>query len=437
MRIRLQILTPQGAASHFEHDGPSFLIGRDPACELRPANGKAEVAVSWKHARVDLSPTSARVSDLASSNGTYVNDERVHGERSLRIGDHIQLGKTGLTLRILELELTPVKPNHQEPMAARPSAPRDRRRPPKPEKMDTPSVPGRPVPTSSSTRALLLAFQNNHRRLLVGGVMAAVVLVSLVVVQTSRLKDDFSELSGKVDRMSDAEAGAVHEKYADAVYLVVHHFNQRGKRWVGFGTAFAIDSNGTLATNAHVSKGLHEKSLRHRETAFVLSQGGTRKYDIIEARWHSRYSDGDKSPDVGILKVRLPPGQTLPVCVDLASEADLRAVKAGSPLCYIGFPQYEETDYIARPSKVVARVYQGNLNRILTFTEDRGSFPDQQLFEHDMYSWGGSSGSPIFDVRGKVVAIHFWGDPVNSTKQVASPKYAVRIDLLRELLDSR
>jgi hypothetical protein len=155
----------------------------------------------------------------------------------------------------------------------------------------------------------------------------------------------------------------------------------------------------------------------------------------LDAKWHASYSSvGPFTPDVGVLKVDLPFGQTVPTVAQLAPEEDLRELSSGSPLCYIGFPGYDGTDYLSKLSKVNARTYQGRLNRLMTLSEEQGEYATQQLVEHDMWSWPGSSGSPIFNKRGKVVALHFAGDFVNRAKAVASPKYGMRADLLKEVL---
>jgi hypothetical protein len=102
-------------------------------------------------------------------------------------------------------------------------------------------------------------------------------------------------------------------------------------------------------------------------------------------------------------------------------------------------PVFEEgsVDYLGPDgfSRVNARTYQGTLNRLLTFQQTRGTFADQLWPEHDMASWGGASGSPIFNRSGKVVALHNAGLLVRGQKHAANPnKGAIRVDLLRDLM---
>lgn len=56
--------------------------------------------VSRLHAVLEPFPTGWCIRDLASRNGTFVNGERVVGERPLRAGDEIRVGKTTFTFRL-------------------------------------------------------------------------------------------------------------------------------------------------------------------------------------------------------------------------------------------------------------------------------------------------------------------------------------------------
>ncbi len=71
------------------------VIGRDPRCAVWvDASG-----VSRRHARVDVGADAALVSDLDSSNGTFVAGQRVTTPRPLADGDVLELGSATLTYR--------------------------------------------------------------------------------------------------------------------------------------------------------------------------------------------------------------------------------------------------------------------------------------------------------------------------------------------------
>jgi FHA domain len=103
MNLRLSITAVSGASKSFEHAGPVVCIGRDAGCELS-LQGALGDAVSRQHARIELGAGGATLADVGSSNGTLLNDRLLEGPAPLRVGDRIQLGYTGPTLKVLALE---------------------------------------------------------------------------------------------------------------------------------------------------------------------------------------------------------------------------------------------------------------------------------------------------------------------------------------------
>lgn len=88
-------------------DGPSagkslsvkvspFLIGRAPECHLRPASA----TVSNRHCSLWQRGDGVYVRDLGSTNGTFVNGERVQGEAELHDGDRLQAGPLEFQVKI-------------------------------------------------------------------------------------------------------------------------------------------------------------------------------------------------------------------------------------------------------------------------------------------------------------------------------------------------
>ncbi len=66
-----------------------FLIGRGPDCDLRVNDDD----ISRHHCLIRLRGNEATLSDLGSSNGTFVNSKRVLSQVALASGDEICLGK--------------------------------------------------------------------------------------------------------------------------------------------------------------------------------------------------------------------------------------------------------------------------------------------------------------------------------------------------------
>jgi DNA-binding winged helix-turn-helix (wHTH) protein len=71
------------------------ILGRDPA-----ARGSiSDASMSRRHARITVRGDKAVLEDLKSKNGTWVNEERAKGVRSLADGDTIRLGLVRLVFR--------------------------------------------------------------------------------------------------------------------------------------------------------------------------------------------------------------------------------------------------------------------------------------------------------------------------------------------------
>jgi len=79
-----------GGNAHVTLDfrGDSMVLGRDPGCDV-PLDYPM---VSWRHARLERAPGGAVVEDLGSTNGTFVNGQRISGRVTVGIGDRIGLG---------------------------------------------------------------------------------------------------------------------------------------------------------------------------------------------------------------------------------------------------------------------------------------------------------------------------------------------------------
>ncbi len=73
-----------------------FHIGRDPQCHLRPTNP----VISKRHCILLVRGEQFFVRDLQSTNGTYVNEDRVQGERELIEGDLLKIGPLHFTVKL-------------------------------------------------------------------------------------------------------------------------------------------------------------------------------------------------------------------------------------------------------------------------------------------------------------------------------------------------
>ncbi len=89
MKLGLLVLTTgKQEGKLLEIKLPQFLVGRDPQCHLRPASA----LISKRHCVLIQRDEKAFIRDFDSTNGTFVNDEPVKGERELNNGDHLKIG---------------------------------------------------------------------------------------------------------------------------------------------------------------------------------------------------------------------------------------------------------------------------------------------------------------------------------------------------------
>jgi predicted component of type VI protein secretion system len=94
MEISLTIVGGKQAGMAIAVRRPKFLIGRGEECQLRPQSH----LVSRKHCAILVEADKTFVEDFGSTNGTFVNGEKIEQRQELHNGDRLKIG-------LLELEL--------------------------------------------------------------------------------------------------------------------------------------------------------------------------------------------------------------------------------------------------------------------------------------------------------------------------------------------
>ena len=96
--------------------GRSFTLGAAPVTVGRQAQCDIHIEDTWmsrRHARIAWTGAEYIVEDLGSTNGTFINSERVVGPRSLQPGDLLQLGDQVE----LAFQTSVTAPAHEEPIS--------------------------------------------------------------------------------------------------------------------------------------------------------------------------------------------------------------------------------------------------------------------------------------------------------------------------------
>ncbi|HEY7327050.1 MAG TPA: FHA domain-containing protein [Gemmataceae bacterium] len=97
MKLGIVVLTPGPAEGKvISINLPQFVIGRDPACQLRPAS----LQISKRHCALLRREDKVFVRDFGSTNGTFVNDRQIEGEIELLDGDRLRVGPLTFAVRV-------------------------------------------------------------------------------------------------------------------------------------------------------------------------------------------------------------------------------------------------------------------------------------------------------------------------------------------------
>jgi len=88
MEVKLIILGGKHKGQALPVASPKFFIGRSEDCHLRPQSD----LVSRHHCVILVDEGFVAVRDFDSRNGTWLNGERIKGERELKSGDRLKIG---------------------------------------------------------------------------------------------------------------------------------------------------------------------------------------------------------------------------------------------------------------------------------------------------------------------------------------------------------
>lgn len=96
LKVDLKVLEGRQAGKSISLAVKQFLIGREQDCHLRPSSD----LISRHHCVFSVDEFSVRLRDLGSTNGTYVNGERIESPVTLKTGDRISVGKLSFEVLI-------------------------------------------------------------------------------------------------------------------------------------------------------------------------------------------------------------------------------------------------------------------------------------------------------------------------------------------------
>jgi len=446
VKCELRVLSGAREGHRDVFDKSYIAVGRHPMSDLR-FDAEQDIDASTRHAAILKSGDGWLIRDLGSTNGTFVNGERLAADRPLNDGDTLRFGVHGpeVAFRLVREGEEVVMPAVQPPPArTAPEGVATPPRPPKPtlagRKPDAAAAPAAPSKTSvlraeiSQQRSRLQAlgiilgivlvgalavvyWQGRERNQAVTTVRQQVDSLTLVLSQLRALqartdsaksaletqlaaerdparRQQLQDQIGTVTRRSAAiqqaqgvDYTAIRDRNDRAIAVIYVRFPDTTRMWTG--TAFSVSTTGRMITNRHIV----QDSAGNAPRDIAIQFSGSR--DVLPARLVR------VAPDADLAVIQLESQGPFPAVAGMDDSGTQTG--DGAPIALIGFPGGADGASIPH-SKLVT----GSVTRAV----------GDSLLELDAFSGTGASGSPIFGRDGRVVGVLFGGRGGASSNEI-------------------
>ena len=302
-----------------------------------------------------------------------------------------------------------------------------------------------------------------------------IVAVRAKLNQTNVTRSEFTRLSNRVAALESqmADWSGVVSSLERSVYAIIYaayelHVDDLDEdsdwedfelSFLGFvGTGFAVES-GTLVTNGHIVDALfgwddillelssynhdyifYSEWLAVRNLTTSLSYGSN-YFGISSYYYHPEWDGDTRSPDIATLHID---EGYISQRATLVTSNEAHRLKVGTPIATLGFPGELQGVSGWGDLYPIATFKEGTISALrprfeeLEYTAPR----DTYIIQHNLDLSGGTSGSPIFDASGRVVAINNAGidavlDIDGETTRVsqAALGFGIRADKIHDVLD--
>lgn len=455
MPIELRIQSGARAGASQSFDKSVIAVGRHPMSDLR-FDANKDLDVSARHGEIRVVEGQYTIHDARSTNGTFVNGNRVPPGGFLPLADNdvISFGADGpaVSVRVTGVKAPPPPPKTVPSL----------------EVMARPNVSAEPKRRRTSERvALAVRQQTRILRIAVitiavagGGLAAGIFYKSsheaaerdtkireLVAANEqinqelqTRLQGD-TALTNSLQRHNDSLARAVRDargaaqaaaaslelrrshdlqrKFADMGLPAVREANDAAIALISAdidsqpfeATGFSVNATGLIVTNRHVvtdSAGNHASKI-------AVKFANTRTW----RRAHLVKISDDPTTDLALIQVD-DGGAKYPSVHAISNGVD---TPVGSSIATIGYPMGTDLPMEGSGSDGAAKTS-------LTIGTVSKSVPG--LLQIDAFASHGSSGSPVFDAHGHVIGV-VWGGPKDGGGRIV---FAVPSDEIKDLLRS-
>jgi S1-C subfamily serine protease len=448
MALALRVLT--GALTGQTPAFTSALVsaGRHPESTLR-FDAERDLDVSTRHAEFRWNGSTWTLRDVGSTNGTFVNGQRIDGTKSIAVGDVVVLGAHGPQIEVLAATV----PDAPAPAATRVDA----------------STAHRPRATEERIAVAVAAETSSLRRTIIAVAVLAVVGIGGLVFMNQRTNADTRAVMNALLARNDSLSATLQETLASAagresgldsamqslrserdrlsrsirdggdVSQLSAQMADLDRRTTGIVSAANADFRAINAANEAAVAIIYVESAEKQVftgSGFGVSAGGlvvTNKHVVMGADGRAPLKIGvqftgrqrpslaqivyvDSTFDLAIVQIENE--DVYPVVSGITSSA---RVAPGDPVAVIGFPLGTDTPMERSGANVTARA---------SLTKGTVSKSLHDVLQMDLYAAEGSSGSPVFDARGYVVGVVYGGARDSGGRLV----YAVPSDQLIKVL---
>ncbi len=443
MQVELRITSGSRAGQRELFDKSVISIGRHPLNDLR-FDPDRDPDASSRHAEIRVAGDRATIHDLESTNGTFVNGQRVAGERALFDGDLMSFGREGPAVEFHAVSAV-AAPDKTYAAPAEAAAPVAAPRASTPRRDTAARIADAVQEQTGALRRMVIglgaivvlgagaAYWIVHREsaqsaarvdeLLkrndslsamfektVGSMKGRVAGLDSALASSKRETDQIrSRIKGEMQKGGDANvedlsarldlaeqrqralvsAGSVdYESIAakNGPAIVFIAVEEAAGAFIS-GSGFNVSPSGLVITNRHVVQDAQGRPAKRIKVIFDNTHGAWKRAHVLKV-----------SATDELAFIKIDDAGTYPVVAGIARQS---SVRVGTPVAIMGYPLGTSTAGMGGDiDKLVPKstLGLGTVSKVLTDT-----------LQFDAYAASGSSGSAVFDARGFVVGVLFGG----------------------------
>lgn len=250
-----------------------------------------------------------------------------------------------------------------------------------------------------------------------------------MIAQYNQRMTDIDQKSRSLDqRLAAAPAAAassaggglgkaqIYSQNVKGVVLIRQTYESEGQRMAEEGTGFCVKPGGTIITNRHVAQPWTDGDGRSAKSGKTISI--TVYFSGQKEGWSAHVVRDHSDPEVDLAVLKIDGGGGFPTVMGLEPNDD--GFNVGEEAYIIGYPLGSGTynEGVTTP----------------TFTAGSLSKKTVHRLQYDTTTFPGSSGSPVFNNVGKIVAVHFSGQNSNSGQKAQGINYGIPVVYVHELL---